>query len=183
MSADIFLFQIVNGLVGKSGTFDALGIFAAVLLLPMLGFLILPAAFSSKVSEGEPWWKFVAHAAVSAGIAYAFVRVAGALMFRPRPFVSLSGIQQLISMSPDISSFPSGHASVAFALAFAVWYADRVWGWVFFAAAAAISAGRVFVGVHFPLDILGGFLVGWFAAWAVQWIEKGEWRKVGRVLR
>lgn len=183
MNVDVFLFHWVNDLAGIGGALDAFGIFAAVLLLPILGFLMLPAAFSSKVSEGEPWWKFLAHAALAAGLAYALVRIVGALMFRPRPFVSLPGIKQLVAMSPDISSFPSGHASVAFALAFAAWYADRVWGWVFFGIAAAISAGRVFVGVHFPLDILGGFLVGWFAAWLMQWVEKGEWRRVGRVLR
>ena len=63
-----------------------------------------------------------------------------------------------------ISSFPSDHASAAFGIAFAVLCFDRLAGSIFLAAAFVIGVGRVFVGVHYPLDIVAGFFVGSAAA-------------------
>src|ERR687887_628066 len=51
-------------------------------------------------------------------------------------------------------------AVATFAIAFAVFLFDRVVGTLFLAAAVVIGAGRVFIGAHYPFDVLAGCLVG-----------------------
>lgn len=61
-------------------------------------------------------------------------------------------------------SFPSSHAANHFALAFFFFFALRPylknWGYLFFLWAALICYSQIYVGVHFPLDILGGMVLG-----------------------
>jgi glycosyltransferase 2 family protein len=67
------------------------------------------------------------------------------------------------------AGFPSGHAAVAGALAFAViGYLSRPWIIASFALAAIVLFGRVYIGAHFPLDVLGGFALGAAAAATVH---------------
>ncbi|MEK7114763.1 MAG: phosphatase PAP2 family protein, partial [Patescibacteria group bacterium] len=62
------------------------------------------------------------------------------------------------------NSFPSGHASVFFALAMAVFLFNRRWSYYFFVGAVLNGLARVYVGVHWPTDILGGMVVGILSA-------------------
>src|SRR6266480_5529661 len=57
-------------------------------------------------------------------------------------------------------SFPSDHASAAFGIAFALFFYDRLAGSIFLAAATFIGVGRVFIGAHYPADVVAGCLVG-----------------------
>ncbi|OGL65433.1 hypothetical protein A3B21_01710 [Candidatus Uhrbacteria bacterium RIFCSPLOWO2_01_FULL_47_24] len=183
MAFDVTLFHAINNLSAKSDSLDALGIFAAVFLLPMLGVLLILAAFTIKRFKEEHWYELPLRAFVAGAAAYAIKFVVGALVARPRPFVSFTEIQNLIDMETAYNSFPSGHASIAFAFAFIVYKADRDWGIAFLILAALVSLGRVFVGVHYPLDIIGGAVVGWFAAWIVNKLERVQWSKLERAMR
>jgi undecaprenyl-diphosphatase len=61
---------------------------------------------------------------------------------------------------PHSHSFPSGHTAVAFAAATVLtWLAPRA-APAFFALALAIGYSRIYVGVHWPLDVVGGAVVG-----------------------
>ena len=57
-------------------------------------------------------------------------------------------------------SFPSGHTTTSFALAVVIGRYYRRWEAVFFALAIGVGLSRVYVGVHFPGDILGGAVIG-----------------------
>jgi undecaprenyl-diphosphatase len=61
---------------------------------------------------------------------------------------------------PKSHSFPSGHTATAFAGATALSYFFPRWTAAFFVLAAAIGYSRLYVGVHFPLDVLGGAVIG-----------------------
>ncbi|MFF2039799.1 phosphatase PAP2 family protein [Kitasatospora sp. NPDC058170] len=57
-------------------------------------------------------------------------------------------------------SFPSNHTVIAFAAATALWFVDRRLGAVAYVAAVLMGASRVWVGVHYPHDVLVGAVVG-----------------------
>jgi undecaprenyl-diphosphatase len=85
---------------------------------------------------------------------------------RPRPFASLPEVRLLVS-EPSSYAFPSGHATSAFSAATGTVLAARaslkrvpLWGWGMLLLAAAISYSRVYVGVHYPTDVVAGVGMG-----------------------
>ncbi|MGE5480784.1 MAG: phosphatase PAP2 family protein [Chloroflexota bacterium] len=81
------------------------------------------------------------------------------LFERARPCRELEIIRRLVGCGPGFS-FPSSHASNSFALATVLTYYYRRGSKWFYSAAALIALSRVYVGVHYPIDIFGGTLIG-----------------------
>jgi undecaprenyl-diphosphatase len=76
---------------------------------------------------------------------------------RPRPYVAMPHLHTLISR-PTSEFFPSSHATTAFAVVL-TFLIPRHWP-LFFAAAALVGFSRLYVGVHYPTDVLAGAAVG-----------------------
>lgn len=98
----------------------------------------------------------------------------GQLFPHERPFVANIGYN-FLHHSAD-NSFPSDHGTVifTFALAFLFWH--RLWsGLVLMAIGIAIAWSRVYLGVHWPMDMLGGFLCGLVGCMVAQilWLFVG----------
>jgi membrane-associated phospholipid phosphatase len=105
-------------------------------------------------------WKLAsASALASAGGALLANQLIAQLWHRERPFAAHPAAHVWGARSSD-PSFPSDHASAAFAIGFAVLLFDRLAGALFLAAAVIIGAGRVVVGEHYPADVAAGVLVG-----------------------
>lgn len=88
------------------------------------------------------------------------------LLSRTRPWLVMEGLNYLV-YEKDPNSFPSGHSSASFAAASAWWGTlPRKWMKVTgMVAAALLALSRLYVGVHFPSDVVCGTLVGLFCGW------------------
>lgn len=77
----------------------------------------------------------------------------------PRPFLAGADIQPLF-LYGGYDSLPSGHATVFFALATAIYLYHRKAGLFFYACAAIVSLARIAAGIHFPVDVFAGAVLG-----------------------
>jgi membrane-associated phospholipid phosphatase len=82
-----------------------------------------------------------------------------ALFAEPRPYTHLSGVLVLVARSTD-PSFPSDHATMAGAVAAGLWRVDRRLSLFAAAAALLMAFARVYVGAHYPRDVLAGLALG-----------------------
>ncbi len=82
------------------------------------------------------------------------------IIMRPRPYETLQNVVNLIGPQSQ-SSFPSGHASSSFAAATVPFLRERgLLKWLPIFLAALIAFSRVYVGVHYPIDVITGSLIG-----------------------
>lgn len=99
--------------------------------------------------------------AVAMLLLWGAVRAIKALTKRARPYASVTGAR-LVGIEPTGLAFPSGHAAQSF---FTAYFLSQILGlaavtWLLFLAAAFISFTRIYVGAHFPRDIIAGALIG-----------------------
>ncbi len=87
-----------------------------------------------------------------------------------RPFDSLP---EVISLFPETGyGFPSGHATFYMALAVSIYLTHKKAGYFFIFFALLIGIARIAGGVHSPIDILGGYILGIFTAYLVRALYK-----------
>lgn len=148
------LFQLINNLAGQFDWIDdMMEVFANGLVWVMIGILALLWLTGRESNQ-----RLAFYACLSALVALAFASLAiSPIVAHPRPFVE-HPVHQLIRHNAD-PSFPSDHATLSFSLAFTVWFARRRIGWVLLALAILTGFARIYVGVHYPADILGGALL------------------------
>lgn len=154
---DLKLFYLINGLAKRFRFLDYFGVFCAVYLIWLIALCAL-LLFQTGKEINRLRYLFSLFAS-SAG-AYLINVLLGLLFVRTRPFGGLDGVHQLITTSFIHKSFPSSHATIAFALAFTVFFFNRTWGIPLLIAAFLVSWGRVYVGVHYPLDVAAGAVLG-----------------------
>lgn len=87
------------------------------------------------------------------------------IVARTRPYEVVPGLTLLVQRAWDYS-FPSGHAAASFSAAWIIFRkAPRKYGIPALVLAALISFSRLYVGIHYPTDVVCGILVGLFCAW------------------
>jgi len=171
---DTTLFWALYGLSHQSVFLDAVGIFFAEYAAYVFAALLAAALvwpYSAKASQGKPRVRAAVIVSVIAALIARYA-VKAAIVFaypRPRPFVGLSAVHPLINILPweNLQSFPSGHAIFFFAIAAALYYFNKKIGFWAFIIAALIGIARIYAGVHWPSDILGGAILGIATGWLV----------------
>jgi undecaprenyl-diphosphatase len=128
------------------------------------GLVFLVIGLALAVIWRRPWILVALLAAdVAAGVtSYALRQGIG----RERPPLVYPEPKPLVSV-PHSGAFPSGHTSAAFACATVLAWASPRLRIPVFVLAAAIGCSRVYVGVHWPLDVLGGAVLGVLVATAL----------------
>jgi membrane-associated phospholipid phosphatase len=113
---------------------------------------------------GSRKWKVAAGSALaSAALALLANKVISSVWHRDRPFAT-HRVTHLWGPRKTDASFPSDHASAAFAIAVAVLLIDPLVGALFLVLAILIGAGRVLIGEHYPGDVLAGAVIGTISA-------------------
>ncbi|MEK7498006.1 MAG: phosphatase PAP2 family protein [Patescibacteria group bacterium] len=110
----------------------------------------------------------VLHACLSIILAWTFAEMIKEIYHTTRPFI-LEGKNPLVMFIPAANgSFPSSHTAAAFALALTIWLHDKKVGFFYLIAALLVGAARVLANVHYPVDILGGAVLGIIVAYMIE---------------
>jgi undecaprenyl-diphosphatase len=181
--ADRAVFEWLNGLGGHVAIIDNLIRGLANDYFLIIGFcLVLVAlwfgtrdAVQRKINQMA-----VITAAISLGIGQAIVDILNVFYFRPRPFTLLP--THLLFYAPHDSSFPSNAATIGFAVAFGVFFINRQAGRWLLVMASVLALARVYVGVHYPSDVLGAAAIACITAWFISLIVRNRRVWVRRLL-
>lgn len=168
---DYGLFKIINGLAGKSFIVDKIFMFIAQYLQYFFG-LVLIALWFKKDSKEQVLSNRRAgiFAMIAMGIAVGINHIIAFFYFRPRPYTE--HVAKLL-LHPSVDpSFPSDHATAAFAIACAVLFMNKSFGRIMIAVATILAFSRVYVGLHYPFDVIGGAIIGCITAYLIHKFSK-----------
>lgn len=164
MNNQIFFF--FYNLAHQSVFFDKLVVFTAdifpyvVILIAGLFLLMHHDVLPSKnpFKEFIKKWKEICLVFFSGVLAWGIAFVLKILIHTYRPFIVFPNVHSLFSETGY--AFPSGHATFFSALAVSIFLSHKKAGYLFMLFAFLIGVARIIAGVHFPIDILGGFVLG-----------------------
>jgi undecaprenyl-diphosphatase len=161
------VFLEINGLAHHSAVLDQFMILCAEYIPFVLAALLLAA-----------WFRGTRHAAfrsaVSGGLGLGAAQLLGLVHYQALPFVLGLG-RPLIIHAAD-NGFPSDHATLCFAVAASLLLSGSRLGPAAILLAALVGFARIFVGVHFPFDVLAGTALGTGVAFVVfvfgRWVDR-----------
>jgi undecaprenyl-diphosphatase len=161
---DFTLFKHVNGFAvhhdGVEDTLRFVALYAQWAFLALLAVLFLLRGHLRSVNGRHG----VVAAGFSALLALGIAQLLADLVSRPRPYVTHAADAHLFIARSADPSFPSDHATAAFAIAVALLLRHRQAGVLALGLAVLVSVGRVAVGTHYPTDVLAGAAIGTAAA-------------------
>lgn len=172
------IFYFFYNLSHQSESFDKFVVFVAepfpyLVILFALFFLLFheDTIFSKKFfAPIKRKWKealLIFFSGISAWVCAYLLKL---LFHTSRPFLALPNVTPL--WVEGGYAFPSGHSTFFMALAFAIYLSHKKAGYVFMTFALLIGIARIVAGVHFPVDILGGFILGAGISYLVNYIYK-----------
>ena len=162
---DLQITQAINALSGYSALLDQTMVEATIFGVPFMVLLVILQWWSKKPRDHKR------HTCVAAGLSFLLGLAAAQIMLlfihRIRPYDA--GISHLIVPRTVDWSFPSDHAIASLAIVFAFALQGlRRWSFIFLTLAALVCVSRIYVGMHYASDILGGAGVALLAAYAVK---------------
>ena len=169
ISFDTYLFYLINnGLSNK--IFDAFMPFITEmdnwLMIYILGFWFL--FFKSGKNGRIAAIVLIITIIISDQLSSTFIKE---WVGRIRPCHTLEHVNLLVGCGGG-KSFPSSHAVNNFAAAFVITFYFKKYRWFFFTMAALVAISRVYVGVHYPVDILAGTLIGLVVAYCTTFVTQ-----------
>lgn len=163
------LFYQIYNLSGQNPVLDQLMIIGAETSIYIVFLLVALITILGRAKEKKAALLII----LSLAISLLIIKVIRNFYLEARPFVSLA-ITPLIQHMAD-ASFPSTHSSAMASVAFTYTFYKSKFALLFLILMLWVGFARIFVGVHYPLDILGGFLVGLLSV-SLSWIIK-KWLK------
>ena len=164
----------LNGLSGNVSVIDDLArIVATDYLMPLVFSLAMFGMWFAgrTAAERERFHYWVLIGISSIGLSNVGVVLFNVAWKRPRPYVDLDQIELLFYRATD-PSFPANPVAIGFAAGSAAWMANRKLGYWLFGAALVYGLARVYAGVFYPSDVLGGAAVGIVITWASTYVHR-----------
>jgi len=156
---DASLFRLVNRFAGRTPWAHGVAATYARLGIGLFAVLLLAGWWSAR-GQGEPEvMAAVLWAGAGCVAAVGLNQILGGLVGRARPYAAMPDVHVLVSRTTDFS-FPSDHAVAVGAVAAGLLAANRRLGGTAAVLALLMGATRVYVGAHYPGDVVAGLLLG-----------------------
>lgn len=151
---NVSLFFLIFNLSNKSTFLDVFMLMGARVIIFVAFLLMFILAFKGGIKEKKVFILVI----ISIPIIILLIKIIHIFYYEPRPFITY----HFIPLFPygDDASFPSRHASMMVAIAFAYTYFKSKWALLFLVFMLWVGISRIYTGIHYPIDILGGILVG-----------------------
>jgi undecaprenyl-diphosphatase len=166
-------FFLINGLAGRSAGFDRfMSILVGDYFIPLLLAMVLFALWfvGKDAQDRERYQRTIFSTATAVGFACGVVKLMNLGLDRLRPSEAYPGTVNLLFYTCTDPSFPSNSTAAAFAFAMGAWFGNRKAGALLFFLAILWSFARVYCGVHYPLDIIGGAAIGILITYPAIWV-------------
>jgi undecaprenyl-diphosphatase len=172
IALDRSVFHGINSIAGRNPVLDwVIRVGADDHIIPVvLALLVLATLLFARKHSGRQ----IAFMAIICALCATLVSMVilfglNNLFFRPRPFTT-QAVHLLFYHNTD-SAFPSNAATLGFAFSFGVFVYRRKLGAVMLALATFVCLARMAAGIHYPLDVIGGMLLGLGSVLAVRAAE------------
>ncbi|WP_328610588.1 phosphatase PAP2 family protein [Amycolatopsis sp. NBC_00345] len=143
----------VGWLAGPVVAFSEYGVF---LVVPVILALVWRARRRGAAELAAAVW-----VPVAVGVALVFDTVLKSAFAEVRPCRVVAGVHTLLPCdAPTDYAFPSNHTVIVAAFAAAVLLVNRRWGWWAVGFAVLVGISRVYIGAHYPHDVVAGFALG-----------------------
>lgn len=151
------IFELINQLALKNKLLDNLMIFSSKVVPYLMALLICVTFLHGILRRDTEKRKNAVITVLLLAVNLAINFLIGCFFYVPRPFISHK-VNLLYPHVPD-SSFPSDHSTVSMSTAAGLMRVNRILGWVCVTLSLLVGFSRIYVGHHYPLDVLSSYLI------------------------
>lgn len=154
---NLTLFRLINNLANKNALLDKIMIVSSKYVIYLYALLVGLYFIMGYVGKNKKAKKIVTPIIALLTLNFILTFIIGIVWYEPRPFIHYT--VNLLYAHKNNASFPSTHSVGVMTIALGVNNKNKKFGKILIIIAIIVGISRVYVGQHYPLDVLGGFLL------------------------